>query len=157
MLADRGIDLAQASRALGLLGFAIIAGRLCIGALVDRFPARIVGPFFILLPAASCLLLADGTAAVAAILLIGVSAGAEVDLLAYLTSRYFGMRQYPKIYAWGLSAFSAGAGVGPIFAGWVHDLTGNYAMALYAFAIIMATAAALIASLGRPEEAEHQR
>ena len=35
-------------------------------------------------------------AAEPAILLIGLSAGAEVDLLAYLISRYFGMRHYAK-------------------------------------------------------------
>ena len=153
MLADRGISLADAAQALGLLGFAIIVGRLCIGFLVDRFPARVVGPLFILLPAISCIMLANGTAPVAAIVLLGLSAGAEVDLLAYLISRYFGLLHYAKIYGWGISAFSAGAGVGPIFGGWVHDETGNYVLALYAFAVIIAVAAALIASLGRPDPA----
>jgi cyanate permease len=151
MLADRGVALADAGRALGMLGFSIIIGRLTIGFLVDRFPARIVGPIYILLPALSCAMLAQGLAPIPAIVLIGLSAGAEVDLLAYLMSRYFGMRHYAKIYGWGLSAFSAGAGTGPIFAGWVHDMSGNYVMALYAFAIMIAVGASLIASLGRPD------
>ncbi|WP_428484508.1 MFS transporter [Rhodopila sp.] len=151
MLADRGVDLAQASRALGYLGFAIIAGRLSIGGLVDRFPARVVAPIYILLPALSCVLLAQGLAPVPAILLIGLSAGAEVDLLAYLISRYFGMRQYARIYGWCLSIFSAGVGTGPILGGWVHDRTGTYRLALYAFAIMITLAAALIGSLGKPD------
>lgn len=153
LLADQGIGLAQASAALGYLGFSIIAGRLTIGFLVDRFPARIVAPVYILLPVAGCLLLAHGMAAVPAILLIGLSAGAEVDLLAYLISRYFGMRHYAKIYGWGLSAFSAGVGTGPIFGGWVRDATGSYVMALYAFTAMVIVAAALIATLGRPDPA----
>jgi MFS family permease len=153
MLADRGINPAQGARALGFLGLAIIVGRLTIGSLVDRFPARVIAPVYILLPAASCILLADGSAAIPAILMIGLSAGAEVDLLAYLVSRYFGIRHYAKIYGWGLSAFSAGAGTGPILGGWVHDVTGSYVVALYAFAAIVVVAAALIAGLGQPDPA----
>ncbi len=153
MLADRGVDLAQAARALGFLGISIIIGRLTIGSLVDRFPARLVAPVYIILPAISCVLLAQGLAPMPAILLIGLSAGAEVDLLAYLISRYFGMAHYARIYGWGLSFFSAGAGTGPIFGGWVHDRTGSYVLALYAFAVMVAVAAGLIGSLGRPDPA----
>jgi MFS family permease len=150
MLADRHVPLAQAGKALGLMGVAIIAGRLSIGALMDRFPARVVAPVFILLPVISCLCLLRGTAIIPAVLLSGLSAGAEVDLLAYLVSRYFGMRHYARIYGWMLSAFSAGVGLGPVFAGWVHDRTGGYAGALYVFVILMAVAATLVASLSRP-------
>ncbi len=59
------------------------------------------------------------------------------------------MLHYFKIYGWGLSAFSAGAGAGPIFGGRVHDLTGSYVLALYGFAVMLVVAATLIASLGR--------
>ena len=155
MLGDRGVPQAQAAQALGLMGVAIIVGRLTVGALVDRYPAGVVAPIYILLPAASCLLLAqgsmDGWAAPVAIVLVGLAAGAEVDLLAYLVGLHFGMRHYAKIYGWGLAAFSAGAGVGPGFAGWVHDATGSYVMALYAFAGMIAVGAALLGSLGRAD------
>jgi MFS family permease len=150
MLADRGVALEQASLALGLLGVAIIAGRLTIGWLVDRLPARMVAPIYIVMPALSCVLLTHGSVPTLAILLIGLSSGAEVDLLAYLVSRYFGMRNYAKIYGWILSAFSAGVGVGPIFAGWIRDQTGAYAAALNTFAMMVLAAAVLIGGLGRP-------
>jgi cyanate permease len=153
MLADRGIALGPASQALGLMGGSIIVGRLAIGFLVDRMPARAVAPVFILLPVVSTLMLAQGLAPVPAVVLLGLAAGAEVDLLAYLISRYFGMLHYAKIYGWGLSAFSAGAGTGPIFAGWVHDGTGSYVLALYAFACSVTVAAVLIGTLGRPDPA----
>lgn len=32
-------------------------------------------------------------------LLIGLSLGAEVDMISFLTSRYFGMKSYGRIYA----------------------------------------------------------
>ena len=60
------------------------------------------------------------------------------------------MRHYAKIYGWGLSSFSAGAGTGPIMSGWVHDHTGSYALALYAYAALMVIGAGLIGSLGPP-------
>ncbi|RYY10295.1 MAG: MFS transporter, partial [Alphaproteobacteria bacterium] len=151
MLADRGTSPAQAAQALGLMGIAIIVGRLTVGALVDRFAVRVIAPLYILLPAASCLLLAGGDAAPVAIILVGLAAGAEVDLLAYLTGHLFGMRHYARIYGWGLAAFSAGAGVGPGFAGWVHDVSGSYVDALYAFAAMIAVASALLATLRPPE------
>ena len=150
MLADFHIAPADAARALGLLGVSIIAGRLAIGALVDRLPPTLVAPVFICLPVPSCLLLAQGQSPQLAIVLAGLAAGAEVDLLAFLMSRYFGMLHYARIYAWGLSAFSLGAGVGPILAGAVHDRTGSYLAALYTFAVLMVLSAGLIASLGRP-------
>ncbi len=153
MLADFRVPPADAARALGLLGVSIIVGRLCIGALVDRLPPTLVAPVFICLPVPSCLLLAHGQSPELAIVLAGLAAGAEVDLLAFLMSRYFGMLHYARIYAWGLSAFSLGAGLGPILAGAVHDRTGSYVWALYGFAVLMVAAAGLIASLGHPPAA----
>jgi MFS family permease len=148
MLADRGVGLTQASSALGLLGVAIIVGRLTVGLLVDRLAAQLVAAAYIVLPSLACLLLAQHNAAVSAVVLTGLSAGAEVDLLAYLVSRYFGLLQYARIYGWALSAFSAGIGVGPLLAAWVRDTTGGYAVALYVFAAMAGVAALLVASLG---------
>jgi MFS family permease len=151
MLADRGMSLHQASSTLGLLGFAIIGGRLAIGWLVDRLPVRMVAPIFILLPAGSCLLLVRGYAPSFAVLLIGLASGGEVDLLAYIVSRYFGMRHYGKIYGWSLAAFGLGVGSGPMFAAWVRDETGTYIAAHNVFAIMVVIAAVLIGSLGAPD------
>jgi MFS family permease len=151
MLADRGIALKEASRALSLLGIAIIGGRLTAGWLLDRYPARIVAPIYTLLPALSCMLLSKGVAFELAIFLTGISSGAEVDLLAYLISRYFGMRHYAKIYGWVLAIFSAGIGIGPVFAGWTHDRFGSYSVALETFAVMLVAAAIVIGSLGQPE------
>jgi cyanate permease len=155
ILADHGLSPAQAGRALSLLGFALIAGRLTIGWLLDRLPARLVAPAYIVLPAVSCLLLAQRSAPIAAILLIGLATGAEVDLLPYLLSRTFGMRHYGKLYGWMLAGFGAGVGVGPAFAGWIRDQNATYDAALYAFALMAAAAACLIATLGTKPAATH--
>jgi cyanate permease len=148
MLVDRGFSAAVAASTVSYLGYAIIVGRLSLGTLVDRFSPAIVGALLIALSALSSVLLAQGIAPLAATLLLGLCAGAEVDLLAFLVSRLFGLRNYAQIYGCGISAFTAGAGVGPILAGRAHDLSGGYAPALYGFAVAIVVACILIASLG---------
>ena len=149
MLVDRGYSPAIAAVTAGYLGYAIIAGRLSLGTLVDRFRPALVGALLVSLSAVASLLLAQGMAPVAATLLLGFCAGAEVDLLAFLVSRLFGLKNYAQSYGCGISAFTAGAGVGPYLAGHARDLSGSYAPALYGFAAAIIVAATLIASLGR--------
>ncbi|HYZ20679.1 MAG TPA: hypothetical protein VE690_00855, partial [Rhodopila sp.] len=85
------------------------------------------------------------------VILFGLSAGGEVDLLAYLVSRYFGLRHYARVYGWMLSAFGTGVGIGPVLAGWTRDSAGSYAPALYGFIGLMVMAAGLIGGLGRDQ------
>lgn len=155
LLMDRGASAISAGGWSSLLGVAVIVGRVGIGGLLDRSNAARVAGLFLMLPAIACLLLAADRGALAALLLIGLAAGAEVDLLAYLASRCFGLRHYGAIYGWLLSAFSLGGGIGPILAGRVHDATGSYRMALLAGAALCAAGALLIGSIrtGRPAPA----
>jgi MFS family permease len=148
MLMDSGLSPQQAGGVAGMLGITIIVGRLCVGALVDRFPAAYVGMSFLILPAIACLLLTHG-APIPAALLIGLAAGAEVDLLAYLVSRRFGMRNYGQIYGCQHALFSIGAGIGPVLLGAAHDRMGSYMGALNVDAVMILAGALVIGSLRR--------
>lgn len=159
MLAGGGMERATAVWVASLLGFAIIAGRLGIGLLVDRFHAPFVAFAVLAVAAVACFMLLGAgpglTIAVPAVILIGLAAGAEVDLVAYLASRYFGLRQYGEIYGWQLGFFAAGAGLGPMGVGRLFDLTGSYTVGLTACAVGFLVGATLIALLGRyPERFE---
>ena len=149
LLIDRGLTPLAAAAIAGYLGYAIIFGRLTLGYLVDRLPPALVGAGLISLAAVSMLLLANGVAPLVATLLFGLCAGAEVDLLAFMISRLFGLKHYAQIYGWGITAFTAGASVGPPVAGLVFDKYHTYTLALYVFAGLIVIAAALVASLGR--------
>jgi MFS family permease len=146
MLIDGGRSPAEAAKVAGLLGVTIIVGRLLVGVLADRLPAALVGMAFLLLPALGCFALVEGQA-VPGVLLIGLAAGAEVDLLAYLVSRRFGLRQYGRIYGWQLSAFLLGAGIAPIAMGAAQDHWGSYHLALMIDAGILVIGAVGIGSL----------
>jgi OFA family oxalate/formate antiporter-like MFS transporter len=60
------------------------------------------------------------------VILIGLAAGAEVDLFAYLTSRYFGLKRYGSIYGVVFMVFSVSAGLAPAVFGLSFDLYGSY-------------------------------
>ena len=73
--------------------------------------------------------------------LVGIGLGAEVDLIAFLSSRYLGMRSFGEIYGYFFAIFMLGAGLGPFAMGVSFDRTGSYRLMLicYAFALMLAT------------------
>lgn len=159
ILSGGGLNRDSAVWAASLLGFAIIAGRLGIGVLVDRFYAPAVAFGILGIAAGACFLLMTSGGnlplALLAVVLIGLAAGAEIDLVAYLVSRYFGMRAYGEIYGWQLGFFALGAGLGPMGLGHLHDVTGAYTVGIICCAVGFAVGAVLIGLLGRyPERFE---
>ncbi|WP_343046884.1 MFS transporter [Sphingomonas chungangi] len=148
LLQDRGLAPGEAARDAAMMGFAVIVGRLVVGWLCDRVHAPYVAFVFLMLPVASCLILLAHGPAIPAVLLLGLAAGAEIDLLAYLVSRYFGLRAYGEVYGWLLSIFSLGAGLGPVLIGWSFDRAGSYAPMLVAASCIISLGAVLVATLG---------
>ncbi|CAN5477661.1 MFS transporter [soil metagenome] len=152
LLGDRGIAPGQAAGVAGLLGLSVIVGRVLVGLLLDRFHAPKVARIFLALPALALAVLhvrADLPSAYFAAALLGLAAGAEVDLLSYLISRYFGLRSYGAIYGTALSLFGLGAGLGPILTGLAFDSFGSYDPALLAGIFAFLAGAGLIGMLGR--------
>jgi len=153
LLQDRGYSAADAAGIAGVIGISIVIGRLLTGYLIDRFWAPGVAFPLLTLPAVACLLLAQPEvgvpAAIAAAAMIGLASGAETDLIAYLTARYFGIRHYGKIYGVQYAVFGFAGGISPFLFGRVFDLTGSYNLALYAAAVMVVVAALLLLTMGR--------
>ena len=151
ILTARGMPAKEAAAVLGALGLALIAGRTFAGWLMDFLPARLVACVFLVGPIGGCLLLATGatggTATVAAVL-VGLAAGAEIDVLAYLVSRYFGGRAFGSNYGWLYAAWGAGSGLGPQLGAMLFDRTAGYSTALYVYAGLFALAIILLSRLG---------
>jgi predicted MFS family arabinose efflux permease len=136
-----------------MIGLSVIAGRIAGGWLIDRFWAPAVAAALLGAPALACILLGDTildyrTAALS-IILIGLAAGAEYDLLAYLVARYFGMKSYGSIYGSLYSFFAFGAGLGPVFFGADFDRTHAYSQSLSLAAILFVLPALLLLLMGR--------
>ncbi|MBT4741103.1 MAG: MFS transporter, partial [Rhodospirillaceae bacterium] len=87
-----------------------------------------------------------------AVITLGLSAAAEIDLVAFLVSRFFGLKAYGKIYGSQLSVFYLGAAAGPLAIGMSFDMFGGYQQALYAGIVILLFGAIVIGGLGKPRD-----
>lgn len=154
ILTDRGADPLRAAGIASLVGLFSLAGRLATGALLDRLRASLVGAVVFLLPAAGCLVLlmagGDVMGQAVAAALIGLTLGAEVDVVVYLTTRHFGLKSFGGLYGGLLAALSVGTATGPLFASAVFDRSGGYAPFLWLTILLMVLASAALASLPRP-------
>ncbi len=129
MLQDRGVPVGQASLLASAFGWAAFGGRLLIGFLVDRYDARRIAFVFFSLSAIGLSLLSAPMpiwAFTVAAILLGLSLGAEVDMLAYLTSRYFGLANFAQIFGGMFSAVMVAMSLSPLAFGAVYDFTGSY-------------------------------
>ena len=157
ILTDSGAAPMAAAGIAALVGLVSIAGRLGTGLLLDRFPASLVGAGAFLLPVAACslLLAADGNIAgqTMAAVLIGFTLGAEVDVVVYLASRHFGLRNFGGLYGGLLTALSIGLATGPLGAAWVFDQYQSYAPFLWLTVALSVASSLAIGSLPRDTKA----
>ncbi len=153
MLIDQGLTAADAARYAGLIGVSVIVGRLVVGALVDRFWAPLVAAIFLSAPAIAALMLSAAAPPAfiisVSMVLIGLAAGAELDLMAFLVSRYFGLKHYGALYGALYVSFSIGAGLAPVTFGKVFDAVGSYGPVLTIVAAMSAGGGLLMLTLGR--------
>ena len=145
MLTDRGVAPGVAISALSVAGMALIGGRLISGYLLDRIFAPYVAAAFFLAPLVGLLVLMqahDATLGAVGTVLIGIGLGAEVDLIAFLLTRYLGNRSFGEIYGYLFLVFMLGSGLGPMIMGVSFDHFGGYSE------IMMALIVGLVISIG---------
>jgi MFS family permease len=155
LLVDRGLAQQSAASIAGVMGIAVLVGRVAIGFLLDRFAAPAVARLLLGICAVGCFALTIPDASMwlvtISVLSLGLAAAAEVDLVAYLTSRFFGMRSYGEIYGWQLTSFYLGAALGPLAAGMAYDHYQSYVPTLYFACGAMIFGALVTGSLGKPK------
>ncbi len=134
MLTDSGLTRAEAASLAGFIGISVILGRVVTGFLLDHVRAAVLSTMVMTLPAIGCFLWGIGitgqAGALIAAIFVGLAGGAEFDLVAYMTSRYFGLRHYGKLYGILFSSVIAGAAIGPLMFGFGFDILGSYAPVL---------------------------
>lgn len=81
--------------------------------------------------------------------LVELAAGAELDLLAFLTSRYFGLKNYARTYGFIFAGVAIAGGVGPMTFANIHQLTGSYDTSFAIAAILFAIGGPCVLTLGR--------
>lgn len=151
LMTDRGVPAASAAAAISAAGLALIVGRLAAGWLLDRLHAPHVAMVFFSLPLLGIALLlgtSDARFGVPAAILVGLGLGAEVDLIAFLQSRYLGLKAFGEIYGYLFAIFMLGSGLGPFLMGQSFKLLHSYDPALMVMATGLVLACVLMARLG---------
>src|SRR5436190_3534089 len=162
LLTDRGMTPAAAAATFALFGLSTLVGRVLSGFLIDRIFASYIATFFWLAPIAGFAALSLGTGHIPAlgVVLIGLGLGTEVDLIAFMISRYLGLRAFGGIYGLFFMMFGLGGALGRFLGGYLFDLAGSYDPAMMISAAALVVAVVLVNSLGsytypvrRPEPA----
>ena len=151
MMLDAGLTARGAAFVASAVGVGVVLARVIIGWLIDHFHAPFVAAVVFVVAGGGCLLLGFGGPGVAivAAVLIGIAIGAEIDLIAYLVSRYFPPPRYAGIYGWQFGFFAIGAGLSPLLIQAFRSPDGHYALSLSLCAVASVLAAIALLTLGR--------
>jgi len=125
-----------------------------VGYLVDRLWAPGVAAVALALPALGCGLLngvgaGDTALLVAGVMLIGIGSGAEFDVAAFLMSRYFGLRDYGRLFGVHLGLITAASTLAPWLFGQLYRSTGNYDAMLVVCGVVFLGGGLVLLALGR--------
>jgi len=142
----------SAAGVAGMIGIAGLAGRMAGGYLLDRINGNVVAAIcttFPILGILAILILPHSMAAfTVAAILMGLSVGAELDAVAYLVTRHFGLRSFGTLYAvistFGVTVMAAG----PVALNYIFDVSGSYQVGLIATIPVCALASILFFTLG---------
>ena len=160
MMTDRGFDSSMAAMITSSLGLSVLVSRVLVGYLLDiYFAPRVAMLFFGLstIGIAMFLLTSSLPLLFLAAILAGLSLGAEIDILAYLIGKYFGLRSFGEIYGLLFVGIFLGTAMGSPAFGLSFDKTGSYSSILTIAIVVNVIAVLLTTKLGPyPEQIETQ-
>ncbi len=132
MLLDNHITTATAARMVSIYAAGTIVGRLACGLALDKFPTHLVAAISLSIPAIGYALLSsnfDGVPAIGfAMLIIGLSVGAEGDLVSFLVARYFGLEIYSTVMGLVFSAIFLASAVGALTLSVTLKVTDSFSL-----------------------------
>lgn len=153
MLRDKGLSASDAAMAFSVYGVSLILGRVVVGYLVDRLWAPGVAFVVLAMPAVGCLMFSVVDTHLHSLMLasalVGLGAGAEMDIAAFLMARYFGMRDYSRIFSLHMGFIGLGAALAPLYFNYLFAQSGSYSGLLLHCTISFALGAALLLLMGR--------
>lgn len=148
LLSDLGVPGATAAMLGAWYAASVVVGRLGAGFLLDRLSPTLVGavalsgpiigmPLFLLHDPSLAMLMAGAA-------LVGLSTGAEGDMLAFFTARYFGLKSFGAIFGVLGMFFGLSVAIGGIAAGFIFDRAGDYDPMLTGGAVLAGVSAAAL-------------
>ncbi|NKB35703.1 MAG: MFS transporter [Gammaproteobacteria bacterium] len=150
LLIDRGIESSTAAIVASSVGLSMGASRLIVGYFLDYvFAPRLAMVIFSFASLSILLIIFTNSLPLyfLAAVLIGFGLGTEGDLMAYMVSRYFGMKNFASIFSTIFSFYILGSGAGPAFFGRSFVANGDYTQIHFISFGLMISAIVLFAFL----------
>lgn len=147
---DIGLPRAVAAGILSLIGGVSIIGRLTVGVAIDKIGSRISLLSCQLIMLGSFVLLQFATTAPLLYLfavIYGFAHGGMFTAVSPLVAQLFGMHTHGQLYGTVIFLGTLTGALGPIMAGLVHDVTGNYQIAFLLPLLLLGVAATAIHTL----------
>ena len=152
-LVDRGIRPELAALALGSVATTSVLGRLGFGWLGDRWEKRYMIALLLVVMAISMLVIATTTRTWQIFLFVALYApsyGGLAAMMHAIRGDYFGRRNFGTIMGMMSVVTTLGTIAGPLFAGYVFDVTGSYQQAFLVFAATTIIAVFLVLLARQP-------
>jgi MFS family permease len=151
---DIGIKPQAAAVILTVIGMSNTIGRLVASSLALKFGNRNIMIICLVAEAVLMFFLA-GAKTLPVFLIIGglygLFYGGETPIMPTITAEYFGTKSFGSIFGVVNMAFTAGAAIGPLAAGYVFDITGRYYLAFMSAGVAMVLAFVLCLTLRMPQ------
>ena len=150
---DMGVDPTSAASVVSVVALTSIAGRFGSGWLSDRYNKKwLLIILFLIQPIGifSLIRVRHFMDVIPFVLLYSTAYGGTAVVKAIIIGDYYGRKNYGTIYGVSQGISTVGSIAGPLIAGLVYDINGNYHLAFTFFAIIMAFTALLISFLKVP-------
>ncbi len=162
VLLDRNLGAALASVLISVYAMATIGGRFLGGLGVDRFPAHIVGVFaYGIVPAAGLFILGSGLQSPvlvgAAVLIVGIGAGADSIVTAYLIMRFFRFEIFSTVYSLISVAIALSAAGGSLLLSVTIKATGGFDLFFMVAALTVLCGGLPVLLLGRQPPAVREQ
>ena len=145
------IRTSTATLALSISGVALIFGRVVAGYLLDRMFASYIAIFFLFCPMVGVAVLGSGAGRAWPIIgtvFLGLGVGGEIDLMAFMVGRYFGLRSFGTLHGLMFTFAVFANAAGSNLMGWCYQIKHTYTPAFALFEVFLVIAIILIARLG---------
>ncbi len=155
-LVSLGVPQGEAASILGLMITLSIPGRLVFGSLGDFYEKRKLLVILMSVQALGVFIFAQATGVIHAyafVVVYGIAYGGAIPLLMAFRGELFGRRRFATISGFLAPFKMVGSVVGPIFAGYIWDVYGDYRLAFYVFTVL-AILSALTFYFVRPAHAD---
>jgi MFS family permease len=153
-LQHRGDSLEGAAVVLAIMALIGAPGRVIFGSLGDRYDKRYVLAFCFLVMSIGLLLFANTPGFLGIVFFLTLYAptyAGGLPLQPALRGDYFGRKAFGRIAGLMAPVTMLGTFSGPVFAGWVYDVTGGYQLAFTILGAAGMVALVLALSLRNPQ------